>query len=267
MCILKIIYQLAITCLLAAVLPLSAGVTTSFNIDLSPDTQNFAVNSTGAFQLDYTIDGTGNVSLDSVASTGGAARWNQIDNSSAGTTTSSSLFNTAFTLTYSGSANAILTTSANYGNAGSGSVLSTQGQSNQHALEDGESITFTVSGTATAVAGFSLGLDEVYLDNRLGNGSSSFGVETTSTNFVEALVPLGSGNNLKGPRAFNQDLSSIILSAAGESMTFRTIEGNAGGIGLSGFDFSVSAVPEPSATSLILGTLAISFIFLRRRRA
>ncbi|MDG1302094.1 MAG: PEP-CTERM sorting domain-containing protein, partial [Opitutae bacterium] len=214
------------------------------------------------------IDGSGNVSLDSVASTGGGARWNQIDNASAGTTTSSSLFNTSFTLTYSGTGAAILASQTNYGNAGSGAVLATQ-QGNSNALESGESITFTVSGTSTAVAGFSLGLDEIYLDNRLGNGQSSFGVETTSANFVEALVPLGSGNSLQGPRAFNQDLSSISLSAAGESMTFRTIEGNAGGIGLSGFDFSVSAsaVPEPSATSLILGTLAMGFMFMRRRRA
>ena len=265
----KKISQIATIGLFAAVFPLSAQVSTSFNIDLSPDAQNFAVNSTTGFQLDYTIDGSGNVSLDAVVISGGAARWNQIDNASAGTTTSSALFNTSFTLTYSGTADAILTAQTNYGNAGSGSVLSTKGQGNQNALESGESMTFTVSGTSTAVAGFSLGLEEIYLDHRLGNGQSSFGVETTPTNFVEALVPLGSGNGLVGPRAFNQDLSSITLSAAGESMTFRTIEGNAGGIGLSGFDFSVSAsaVPEPSATSLILGTLAMSFMFLRRRRA
>ena len=255
------ISQLATIGLLAAVLPLSAAVSTSFNIDLSPGAQNFAVNSTAAFQLDYTIDGSGNVSLDSVASTGGGARWNQIDNASAGTTTSAALYNTSFTLTYSGSANALLTYTPNYGNAGTGSVLSTKGQSNQNVLENGEFITFTVSGTSTAVAGFSLDLNNFSYDLRLGNGGSSFGVEDTSNNVVEQLIP---NSSLSGTIS-----ATGISLGAGEAMTFRTIDGNAGGAGLSGFDFSVSAsaVPEPSATSLILGTLAMGFMFMRRRRA
>lgn len=255
------ISQLATIGLFAAVLPLSAAVSTSFNVDLSPGTQNFNVNATAAFKLDYTIDGSGNVSLDSVATTGGGARWNQIDNASAGTTTSSSLFNTAFTLTYSGTANALLTYTPNYGTPGTGSVLSTQGQANSNVLENGESITFTVSGTSTAVAGFSLDLNSFSYDLRLANGQSSFGVEDTSNNVVEQLIP---NTSLSGTIS-----ATGISLGAGEAMTFRTKAGNAGGAGLSGFDFSVSAsaVPEPSATSLILGTLAMGFMFMRRRRA
>ena len=233
----KKISQLATIGLFAAVLPLSAAVSTSFNVDLSPGTQNFNVNATAAFKLDYTIDGSGNVSLDSVASTGGGARWNQIDNASAGTTTSSSLFNTAFTLTYSGTANALLTYTPNYGTPGTGSVLSTQGQANSNVLENGESITFTVSGTSTAVAGFSLDLNSFSYDLRLANGQSSFGVEDTSNNVVEQLIP---NTSLSGTIS-----ATGISLGAGEAMTFRTKAGNAGGAGLSGFDFSVSAPTQP----------------------
>lgn len=237
-------------------LPATAAITTSFDVDLSPTTQNFAVNSTAAFQLDYTIDGSGNVSLDAVASTGGAARWNQIDNASAGSTVSSALFNTSFTLTYSGTANAILTYTPNYGTAGTGAVLSTQGQSNANVLESGESITFTVSGTATVVPGFSLDLNSFSYDLRLANGGSSFGVENTGGTVIEQKIP---NTSLDG----TIDGTGIFL-AAGEAMTFRTISGNAGGAGLSGFDFDVSAIPEPSSTALLgmTGMLAL----LRRRR-
>ena len=155
----------------------------------SPDAQSFAVNSTAAFVLDYTIDGSGNIALDAVASTGGPARWGQIDSASAGTTASAALFNTAFSLTYSGTANALLTNDPNHGNAGTGAVLSTQAQSNSNALESGESITFTVGGTATAVAGFSLDLTSFSYDLRLANGGSSFGVEDTSGTVIEQLIP------------------------------------------------------------------------------
>ena len=251
--------NMALTCAtipLLLAMPASAAITTSFNVDLSPVAQNFAVNSTAAFQLDYSIDGTGSVSLNAVASTGGPARWDQIDNASAGTTASVALFNTSFTLTYSGSANALLAYTPNYGNAGTGAVLSTQGQSNSNVLENGESITFTVSGTATAVSGFSLDLNSFSYDLRLANGGSSFGVEDTSNNVVEQLIP---NTSLFG----TIDGTGISLGA-GEAMTFRTIAGNPGGAGLRGFEFDVSAVPEPSSTALLgmTGMLAL----LRRRR-
>jgi arylsulfatase A-like enzyme len=221
-------------------------VATSFDTDLSPDAQNFAVNSTAALTLTYTIDGTGGIALNANATTGGGARWNQIDNSAAGTTSSASLFGTSFVLTYSGSENAILTNKTNYGNAGEGSYLSTQGQGNAHALENGEFITFTVSGTATAVSGFSLDLVDFSYDNRLGNGGSSFGVEDTNGTIVEQLIPNTSPDGTISGGA--------ISLASGDSMKFRTIAGNDGGAALSGFNFNVSATAVPNETGFDNGS-------------
>jgi hypothetical protein len=244
---------------LAASLSSHGQVATSFNVDLSPDAQAFAVNAATSLTLTYTIDGSGNIALVANAPGGGAARWNQIDNGTAGTTSSAALFNTAFTLTYSGSGSAdpLLTWPTNYGNAGTGSVLSTQGQGNQNALENGEFITFTVSGTATAVSGFSLGLVDFSYDNRLGNGGSSFGVNDTFGTVVEQLISNASSSGTIGGGA--------ISLAAGESMTFRTIAGNLGGAGLSGFNFNVSAVPEPGSFALLGGLCAMTAVALRRR--
>ncbi|MGJ8726407.1 MAG: hypothetical protein ACSHYB_17800 [Roseibacillus sp.] len=243
-------------------LPVSGAITTSFDVDLSPAAQNFAAAGAASLTLNYTIDGVGNVSLDNVALGGGGgaaspARWDQVDNASAGTVADAALFNTTLTLTFSGSANPILNYPS-YPNAGTGtgSVLATQGQGNASALENGEFAAFTVSGSAAAVAGFSLDLTNFSYDNRLANGGSSFGVEDTTGTVIESLIP---NTSLDGT------LSGTGISLApGETMTFRTIAGNAGGAGLSGFEFTVSAVPEPSAA--LLGGLGL-LTLLRRRRA
>ena len=232
-------------------------VTTSFNVDLSPDAQAFSVNSTANFSITYTIDGSGSIASDAIFDTGGVARWDQIDNASAGTTNASALFNTSFTLTYSGSADAILTWPTDYGNAGTGSVLSTKAQGNANALENGEFITFTVSGTSTAVSGFALNLVDFSYDNRLANGGSSFGVEDTTGTVVEQLIP---NTSLSG----TIDGTGISLSA-GEAMTFRTINGNLGGAGLQGFSFNV--VPEPSTYAIISGLFVMAVVVIRRRHA
>ena len=129
----KKITHLATIGLFAASIPLSAQVATSFNVDLSPGTQNFAVNTSDSLTLTYSIGGTGVIALDANAPGGGAARWDQIDNATAGTTADAALFNTAFTLTYSGSANSILAYEPSYGIPETGAVLSTQ-QGNINAL-------------------------------------------------------------------------------------------------------------------------------------
>lgn len=231
-----------------------AAISTSFDVDLSPDAQNFAVNSANSLTLTYTIDGSGNIALNANAPGGGPARWDQIDNTSAGTTSASALFGKSLILTYSGSANPSLTWPSDYGNAGSGSLLSTQAQGNMNALEDGEFITFTASGTATAVAGFALNLSDFSYDNRLANGQSSFGVEDTAGNVVEQLIP---NTSLNGTIA-----GTGISLGAGEAMTFRTIAGNAGGAGLSGFTFEV--VPEPATFGLVTA-FGGAILFIRRR--
>ncbi len=245
----------------AASLSLHGQVATSFDVDLSPDAQSFAVNAATSLTLTYTIDASGGIALDANAPGGGAARWNQIDNATAGTTSSAALFGTAFTLTYSGSANPLLTNKTDYGNAGSGSYLSTQAQGNVHALENGEFITFTVSGTATAVSGFALDLVDFSYANRLANGGSSFGVEDTTGTIVEQTIPNTS--------TFGTISGDAISLASGESMTFRTIAGNAGGAALSGFNFNVSAtaIPEPSTFAFLSGIFVLTAVALRRRRS
>lgn len=232
-------------------LPASGAITANFNGDLSPDAQALATAAAPSLALNYTIDGSGNVSL--VADVAGAspARWNQVSNASAGTVASAALYNKAFTLTYAGSAAAIL----NYTSTSTtGAVLATQ-QGNQLALENGEFIAFTVSGSATAVSGFTLDLTSFSSDLRLVNGGSSFGVHDTSGTVVQQLI---SNTSLFG----TIDGTGISL-AAGESMTFRTIAGNPGRAGLRGFTFEVSAVPEPSTA--LLGGLGILCLLLRRR--
>ena len=241
--------------LTALSLPVSAFITADFNVDLSPDAQNFASNSATSLTLNYTIDGFGNVALDAVAPGGGAARWDQIDNASAGTTAATALFNTSLTLTYSGTDAPILFSPTNYGNAGTGAVLVAK---NNGLLTTGEFVAFTVSGTATAVSGFSLDLTNFSYDYRIANGSSSFGVEDTSGTVIEQLISNSSPNG-------TIDGTGISL-AAGEVMTFRTINGNAGGAGLSGFAFTVTAVPEPSTVALYFGIVTLGLVMYRRRR-
>ena len=235
-------------------------ILTDFNVDLSPGAQNYANATAASLALNYSIDGTGNVSLDAVAlgSGGGAAspaRWNQIDNGSAGTVASADFYNTACTLTFSGSSIASLAYQPTYGTAGTGAVLATQ-QSNVAALENGEFVSFTVSGSTTSVAGFRLNLADFSYDNRLANGQSSFGVEDSNGTVIEQLIPNTSRDGtISG--------AGISLSAD-QTMTFRTIAGNAGGAGLSGFNFSITSVPEPS--SAVFFGMAGMATLLRRRR-
>ena len=246
--------------LMLSAVPANGAITASFDVDLSPGPQNFAAAGAATLELNYSIDGAGNVSLDSVAKLSNGndaspARWSQVDNASAGTVASAALYNTSFTLTFSGSANPILNYPS-YPSSGTGAVLVTQGQGNATALESGEFVAFTVSGTATAVTGFALDLNSFSYDNRLANGQSSFGVEDTSGTVIEQLIPNTSPDGtISG--------TGISLSAS-ETMTFRTISGNAGGAGLSGFEFTVSAIPEPSVA--LLGGLGLLGL-LRRRRA
>ena len=253
-------YSKLIPLLVFFAVPANASITTSFNVDLSPTTQSFASAGAATLELNYTIDGSGNVSLDSVAKLANGndsspARWNQIDNASAGTVASAALYNTSFTLTFSGSADPFLNFPS-YDNTGTGAVLVTQGQGNLTALESGEFVAFTVSGSATLVTGFALDLTSFSYGNRLANGGSSFGVQDTSGTVIEQLIPNTSTDGT---------ISGTGISlAAGETMTFRTITGNAGGAGLSGFSYTVSAVPEPSAA--LLGGLGLLGL-LRRRRA
>lgn len=240
--------------------PASGSILTSFDVDLSPDTQTFATAPAFSLTLNYAIDGVGNIALDAVALDNGSnpaspARWDQVDNASAGTTAVSALFNTSFALTFSGSETPIL----NFPSSGytTGAVLATS-EGNASALENGEFVTFAVSGSATAVSGFQLDLVNFSYDNRLSNGQSSFGVEDSAGTVIEQLIPnTSSSGTISG---------TGISLAAGEAMTFRTIAGNVGGAGLSGFEFTVTAVPEPSTLAVYLGAIALCVVFWRRRR-
>ena len=233
-------------------------VATSFFVDLAP-TGTFASAGAATLELDYVIDGSGNISLTTVALTSGGgaaspARWGQVDNAIAGSTSDAALFGTSLKLTYSGSANPIL----NYPSSGytTGSVLATQ-QGNTAALESGEFVAFTVSGTAADVPGFSLNLVDFSYANRLANGQSSFGVEDTDGTVIQQLVPnTSTSGTISG--------SGISLTS-GQTMTFRPITGNAGGAGLSGFTFDVVAVPEPSAMLALSSGSILCFWWTSRR--
>ena len=234
-------------------------VATSFFVDLAP-TGTFASAGAATLELDYVIGGSGNISLTTVALTSGGgaaspARWGQVDNAIAGSTSATALFGTSLKLTYSGSANPIL----NYPSGGytNGAVLVTQGEGNATALESGEFVAFTVSGTAADVPGFALNLVDFSYANRLANGQSSFGVEDTDGTVIQQLVP-------------NTSTSGTISGAgisltSGQTMTFRPITGNAGGAGLSGFTFDVVAVPEPSAMLALSSGSILCFWWTSRR--
>ena len=232
--------------------PVLADVSLDFNYGGS------ALNGLQPLTLAFAVDGVGTVSLD--ASTGNVnpafvSAVDAWDNSNVGTISEASLFGTSFTLTGVTGGPGLVLVSSDTG------VLGISGQAAGRIDQNGaESLTFNLSGLAS---GYGLQLATVSWGNRAANGSSGIKLLDADTTY-DFLIP-----NTSTFGTANLSGEGFVI-ATGEGLTFTTKDNSAtsgtigAGYGLAGLTFSVVAVPEPTALSL-LGIGSVAVVLLRRR--
>jgi hypothetical protein len=248
----------------------------SFEIDFLVDSA-----STGASRLnygnsitwDFSIDGSGNVSLDTTASSGGTTP--NAGTGAVGTVADLSLAGTTFTLTTTTTRQANGSTTISTGSPinGEGAQLGTTngmlglggGNSSQIDGRNGggnplaqESMIFTLSTTNQDLVlnlnGFSVGAESNSETNYSSDGGSTYTLETNSS----------------GQNSYTNIVNSSIANGGAFSWTNALVlEGSTknSGYGLDSITLTATAIPETSFYGLLAGLSAFSCILLRQRRS
>jgi len=237
-----------------------AGLLTCGSVSLASVSTTFTSHSTdttlrnlATITLDYTIDGTGNVTLDASTSNGGAVPTeipNLWDNDvSVGGVTVASLWGTTFSLTGVSTAGGFISST------GPNPGLGILGSNNNRIDGAGaEAMTWTYAG----VAGSSLNFIGVDFASRVAHGNSNFRLIDSDTDATHKLTPfvdaagtldlVGDGYSLASGDGFIITTSTTLLPS--------TV-----GAALDGFSFEV--VPEP-ATMGLFAIFGAGILFIRR---
>ena len=229
---------------------LTADVTLDFNYTGS------VLNGLQPLQLNFSVNGVGNVTLDANTLNAGAsaAITNAVNawDGAVGTVSEASLFGTSFTLLGGTGGPGLAVGQQDTG------VLGISGQAAARIDQSGtETLTFNASGLG---AGVVLDIQTMSYGNRAANGASNVKVVDADSSYDQLIPNTSTFGTI--------DLTGLGFAiGSGEGLGFTTTDsGVAGaGYGLAGFTFDAVVIPEPTTMSLIgLGGLAV---FVRRRLA
>jgi len=202
--------------------------------------------------LNYTIDDTGNVTLDASTSNGGAVP-TEIPNywdGAAGTVSVASLYNTSFSLT------GVSTLGGYIASLGPNLGLGIQGGDNTRIdQQGGEIMTWTYAG----VAGSSLNFTGLDFANRLANGASKWLLTDSDTSVVTDIKPFVAGAGTIDLVGAGYSLASGDGFSISAAVTDPVV--NLAGASLAGLSFEV--VPEP-ATMGLFAIFGAGILFVRR---
>jgi hypothetical protein len=248
----------------------------SFEIDFLVDSASSGasrLNYGNSITWDFSIDGSGNVSLDTTASSGGTTP--NAGTGAVGTVADLSLAGTTFTLTTTTTRQANGSTTISTGSPinGEGAQLGTTngmlglggGNSSQIDGRNGggnplaqESMIFTLSTTNQDLVlnlnGFSVGAESNSETNYSSDGGSTYTLETNSS----------------GQNSYTNIVNSSIANGGAFSWTNALVlEGSTknSGYGLDSITLTATAIPETSLYGLLAGLSAFSCILLRQRRS
>jgi hypothetical protein len=248
----------------------------SFEIDFLVDSASSGasrLNYGNSITWDFSIDGSGNVSLDTTASSGGTTP--NAGTGAVGTVADLSLAGTTFTLTTTTTRQANGSTTISTGSPinGEGAQLGTTngmlglggGNSSQIDGRNGggnplaqESMIFTLSTTNQDLVlnlnGFSVGAESNSETNYSSDGGSTYTLETNSS----------------GQNSYTNIVNSSIANGGAFSWTNALVlEGSTknSGYGLDSITLTATAIPETSFYGLLAGLSAFSCILLRQRRS
>ena len=202
--------------------------------------------------LDFSVGGTGAVTLDASTPSANAAIISAVDawDGAVGTISDASLFGTSFTLIGQTGGPGLVVTGNDTG------VLGISGQAAARIDNNGtEILTFNASGLG---AGAVLDIKTMSYGFRAANGSSNVRVVDPDTTY-DTLIPNTSTFG-------TLDLSGEGLAIGnGEGLGFTTEAFNVGaGYGLAGFTFDAVVIPEPASLGL-MGLGGVALLLVRRR--
>jgi hypothetical protein len=241
-----------------------ASISLDFNVDSGYTGPSRLRISSDIISYNFTVDGSGNVTLDAEAVSTDANATNTVNSwdGAVGTVTDAALYNTSFTLTAQGYRR------VNDGSSYASTDISMDGEDGggigvfgqNGSLIDGatlattnlEQIVWTLSGNVV--------LDFSSFDYGDWGGSPDIELSTGATNVTYLNIPTTEPADV----ALNMDISSVGFSIGnGESLTFAAPADASNGISIAGLNFTAS-IPEPATLGLI-AAFGGSILFIRRR--